>query len=343
MSAAVPQERDAAEALARAAELGVHRLSIPTPFPVGRVNAYLIDDDPLTLVDSGPNSARALDELERALAGHGRRIEDLERLVITHQHVDHVGLAGVLARRSEAEVTALSGLDRYLGDLRAEGAADDSFGERMMRENGIPDDIVIALRSTAATIRAWSSGVEVHRPLEDGAELVFAGRRLRVLYRPGHSPSDTVFWQEDGGVLIAGDHLIAHISSNPLLARPLAEAGEYAGERPHALVTYMDSLRRTREMELELVLPGHGDPVTDHRALIDSRFRLHERRAQRILGLVAEKPRTAHQVARILWGDLALTQAYLTLSEVLGHVDLLIADGSVREEEHDGVAVFSAI
>ena len=85
----------------------IHRLSIPTPFMVGRVNCYLIDDDPLTLVDCGPNSGKALDELERALGGHGRRIEDLERIVITHQHLDHLGLVDILARRSGEEVCAL--------------------------------------------------------------------------------------------------------------------------------------------------------------------------------------------------------------------------------------------
>ena len=94
-------------ALARAADAGIHCLAIPTPFRVGRVNTYLIEDDPLTLLDSGPNSGTALDELERALAAHGRRVEDLELIVISHQHIDHLGLVSILARRSGAEVAAL--------------------------------------------------------------------------------------------------------------------------------------------------------------------------------------------------------------------------------------------
>jgi glyoxylase-like metal-dependent hydrolase (beta-lactamase superfamily II) len=97
----------AERALALAAEAGIHRLAIPTPFQVGRVNAYLIEDSPLTLLDSGPNSAKAMDELEQALARHGHAVEDLELLIVTHQHIDHFGLASVLARRSGAEVAAL--------------------------------------------------------------------------------------------------------------------------------------------------------------------------------------------------------------------------------------------
>jgi len=104
----------------------------------------------------------------------------------------------------------------------------------------------------------------------------------------------------------------------------------------------MASLEQTREMDVELVLPGHGRPITDHRTLIDERFRLHARRAAKINGLIATQPRTAHEIAQELWGNVAVTQAYLTLSEVLGHVDLLLRDGLVTESEQDGVVRFSA-
>jgi hypothetical protein len=93
---------------------------------------------------------------------------------------------------------------------------------------------------------------------------------------------------------------------------------------------------------VELVLPGHGEPITDHRALIDERFALHRRRAEKIHRLIEERPRTAYELAQALWGNIAVTQAYLTLSEVLGHVDLLLNDGRVRELERDGVTVFEA-
>ena len=141
-----------------------------------------------------------------------------------------------------------------------------------------------------------------------------------MLHRPGHSPSDTVFWDAERAILIAADHLIAHISSNPLISRPL----DGSGERTQALVAYIDSLKKTREMPAEIVLPGHGEPITDHVALIDERLALHERRAEKLYGLIAEQPRTGYELAQALWGNVAVTQAFLTLSEVIGHVDLLI-------------------
>jgi glyoxylase-like metal-dependent hydrolase (beta-lactamase superfamily II) len=335
---------DAADraALARAAEAGVHRLAIPTPFQVGRVNAYLIDDDPLTLVDSGPNSARALDELEQALTAHGRRVEEIGLLVVTHQHIDHFGMASILARRSGAEVAALDRLAPYLGSFAEQADLDDRFATLAMLRHGIPAEMVTALRSVSATFRAWGAAVEVTRPLHDGGELRLRDRTLQVLHRPGHSPSDTLFFDEQRSILLSADHLIAHISSNPLLTRPLGADPEDGAPRPQALLTYIASLQATHAMDVELVLPGHGEPIANHRSLIDERMRLHERRAEKIYRLIAAQPRTAHEIAQEMWGNVAVTQAYLTLSEVLGHVDLLLEAGRVTETDKDDVAYFTA-
>jgi len=337
------------EALARAAAAGIRCMGIPTPFLVGRVNTYLIEDDPLTLVDSGPNSGKALDELERALARLGRRVEDIELVLITHQHIDHTGLVEIVARRSGAEVAALDLLAPYLSAYVEQAEADDEFAVTLMRRHGIAEDTVQALRSVSQAFRGWGGRAEIGRPLAAGSELRLRDRTLEVLHRPGHSPSDTIFWDAERRIVIGGDHLIAHISSNPLVTRPLPGTGDAepsgaasARERPRALMEYLDSLRATREMPVEIVLAGHGAPVTQHVSLIDERLALHDRRARRILRVLAERPSTAHEVAQRLWGNVAVTQAYLTLSEVLGHVDLLLADGRAVELESDGVVRFSA-
>jgi glyoxylase-like metal-dependent hydrolase (beta-lactamase superfamily II) len=323
---------------------GIHRLAIPTPFAVGRVNCWLVEDDPLTLFDTGPNSGKALDELETGLAVLGHRIEDLERIVITHQHLDHEGLLSILARRSGAKVCALEHLAPYLAEHGAAMERDDVLAEALMLRHGFPRDVVIALRSMAASVRGWGSSCTVSTPLPDGGTLPFAGRTFTVHHRPGHSPSDTVFHDAEHGVVIGGDHLIKHISSNPVIARAVGGRSGAPGDgRPRALLTYMRSLRETQAMEgVDVVLPGHGENVTNASALIDERFELHERRAAKIGRLLDKGPRTAYEIAQALWGNVAVTQAYLTLSEVLGHVDLLSERGMVSESEAGGVARFSS-
>src|SRR3954470_12547922 len=327
------------EALQRASEAGIHRLRIPTPFAVGRVNCYLIEDEPLTLVDTGPNSGKSLDELTRQLSALGRSLEDIELVVLTHQHIDHLGLVEIISSRSGAEVSAIDVVVPFIENFGNDVELEDRFAASLMLRHGIPEDVVTALRSVSRSFRAWGARAEVTRPLHDGEELRLRDRALEVQHRPGHSPSDTLFWDAERRILLCADHLIAHISSNPLISRPL----DGSDERPHALMIYIESLRRTRELPAQVLLPGHGEPITDHRALIDERFALHQRRAEKIHGLIAERPRSAYEIAQELWGNVAVTQAFLTLSEVLGHVDLLAADGRVREVADGDLIRFEAV
>ena len=327
MSSGPDREMKPEQALERARDAGIHLLRIPTPFAVGRVNCYLIDDEPLTLVDTGPNSGKALDELQRQLEELGHPLESIELVILTHQHLDHLGLAEIVSERSGAEVAAIDVAVPFFENFADDAERDDQHAAALMRAHGISDDVVVALRSVSRSFRGWGSHAQITRPLRDGETLELRDRRLEVQHRPGHSPSDTLFWDSERKILIAADHLLAHISSNPLLSRPL----DGSDERPKALLTYLASLERTRELPAEIVLTGHGDPVTNHRELIDERFAMHERRAEKIYGLIAEQPRSAHEIAQSLWGNVAVTQAFLTLSEVIGHIDLLIRDGRVAE------------
>jgi glyoxylase-like metal-dependent hydrolase (beta-lactamase superfamily II) len=339
-------DADSEQRLAAAAAVGIHRISVSTPFLVGRVNCYLIEDDPLTLVDTGPNSGNSLDELARGLHELGHSIEDLGLIVITHQHMDHLGLLEILARRSGAEVAAFGLLGPYLADFSASAIADDEFAMRVMLRHGVPAELANALKSVGEAFRAFGSSGRVTSPLRDTDQLTLRDRTLQALHRPGHSPSDTVFWDERRAILIAGDHLLAHISSNPVISRPLdadpASADDGGADRPHALIEYIASMRATRELPAQLVLSGHGPPVTDHAGLIDGRFRMHERRARKLHKLLVPEPLTAYELAQRMWGNVAVTQAFLTISEVLGHLDLLIADGRVSEDADGPVTRFQA-
>ena len=327
------------EALERAREAGIHTLRIPTPFAVGRVNCYLIEDEPLTLVDTGPNSGKALDELQNQLKALDHSIDDIELVILTHQHIDHVGLVEIIVEHSGAQVAALDKAVRRLANFSEDAELDDRFSAELMLRSGIPENVVVALQGVSRSFRAWGSRAIVTRPLADGETLKLYGRKLEVLHRPGHSPSDTVFWDSERKILLAADHLIAHISSNPLITRPL----DGSDERTQALVSYRESLLKTREMPAEIVLPGHGEPITDHASLIDERMRMTERRKEKIWRLISEEARTGHEIAQALWGNVAVTQAFLTLSEVIGHVDLLMNEGKVREVPDGEVVRYEAV
>jgi glyoxylase-like metal-dependent hydrolase (beta-lactamase superfamily II) len=259
-------------------------------------------------------------------------------VIITHQHIDHLGLVDIVAKRSGAEVAAIEAVVPFVENFGSDAERDDEEAAALMHRHGISEEVVTALRQVTGSFRAWGAKAKVTRPLSDGETLRMRDRALEVHLRPGHSPSDTVFWDADRRILIAADHLISHISSNPLITRPL----DGTSDRTQALVAYISSLRKTRELPAEIVLSGHGEAITDHAALIDKRFAGYERRAEKIEALIAEQPRTGYEIAQALWGNVAVTQAFLTLSEVVGHVDLLVNAGRVREVTDGDVTRYEA-
>jgi glyoxylase-like metal-dependent hydrolase (beta-lactamase superfamily II) len=322
---------------------GLHRLELPTPFAIGPVNCYVLRGDPLTLVDPGPRrdkTARALDE---GLAGLGLRVEDVELVVLTHQHHDHVGLAAEVVRRSGARVAGTPRLAAYLGAYEHEADRDDAYAVATMHRHGIDADARQTLDDISRSFRRYSEGVAVDAIVGDGGTIVAGGRTFTAYERPGHSPTDTVFLDASDGLMIGGDHLLERISSNPIAHVPIDGRDPVAvatGERRRALVEYLASLRATADFDADVVLPGHGAPFRGHRELIENREEMHARRARRILRSV-DGTRTAADIIGLLWRNLPVTQSYLALSEVIGHLDLLARDELVREvERDDGVVVW---
>jgi glyoxylase-like metal-dependent hydrolase (beta-lactamase superfamily II) len=322
---------------------GLHRLELPTPFAIGPVSCYVLRGEPLALVDPGPRRDKTAAALDAGLAGLGLRVEDVELVVLTHQHHDHVGLAAEVVRRSGARVAATLPLARYLGAYEHEADRDDAYAVAMMRRHGIDDDARQTLDDISRSFRRYSEGVTVDAVVGDGEEIVAGGRTFTAYGRPGHSPTDTVFLDAFDGLLIGGDHLLERISSNPIAHVPIDERDPVAvatADRRRALVEYLVSMRATAGLDAGVVLPGHGAPFRGHRDLIEKREDMHARRARRILRSV-DGTRTATDIIGLLWRNLPVTQSYLALSEVLGHLDLLERDDLVREvERDDGVVVW---
>jgi glyoxylase-like metal-dependent hydrolase (beta-lactamase superfamily II) len=319
---------------------GIWLLALPLPWPVGDLNCYVIDDDPLTLVDPGPLDAATLAALEEGLAALGHTVEDLGRIILTHQHIDHWGLAARLAARSGAEVCAHDGLVEWLAGHPAGRRAEDRVFACVMERHGTPPDVLAEAVGYHVADHPFAEPVTVTTPLGDGDVLEFAGRRLRALHRPGHSPSDTIFHDEEARIVIGGDHLMARVPSNPMIQPPLD--GSEVRERPRTFDEYLASLRATRALDVDLVLPAHGEVVEDPRAVIDDRLRRYDRTMGRVRDLLTPEPRTAADLTLALRGPVDAAVRYFALCEMLGHLDRLVAAGeAVEERGPDGIVRFA--
>jgi glyoxylase-like metal-dependent hydrolase (beta-lactamase superfamily II) len=157
--------------LAEQAERGIHCLPVPTPFAVGRINCYLIEGDPLTLIDAGPRSDRSLSELIAMVEDTGNRVEDIGLVVATHQHIDHIGLINAVVERSGAEVAALDKAAARLAEFGMNSEAEDDLAVSLMLSHGVSEDIANTLKSLSTTYRDYGDAVTVTRPLPDGGTL----------------------------------------------------------------------------------------------------------------------------------------------------------------------------
>lgn len=305
-------------------------IQIPLPLLyLGSVNVWLLRGEPLTLVDTGPANDEALESLEEQLGQHGFAIEDIELVLITHHHLDHSGLATAIKRRSGAEVAAHRGTALWGLRVRERAAAERQFTLALMASHGVPEHIVQGSQEFFDRILADSAPYETDRVLSDGDTVRAGGRTLRVVFRPGHSTTDTLFVDEINDDAFVGDHLLANITSGAELM-PTELPGD---ERRRGLLDYLANLRKTQAMRLATCCPGHGPTIDDHRALIDDRLAFHSSRLDRIAEHVADGCQTAFEIAQRLWSEeTAATQPVLVIWEVLGHLDVLVNRGTVREE-----------
>ncbi|HEX2051640.1 MAG TPA: MBL fold metallo-hydrolase [Actinomycetota bacterium] len=320
---------------------GVFRLVLPLPFPgLDRVNAYALrDGDGVTLVDCGifdpdPAGDHGWDELVAALAACDVAPGDVRRLVVTHPHVDHYGMAARLVERTGCELWMH---ERASEDVRVYAdprARTESLRAELAR-HGIDAHDAREL-TEFEDWRAFVSGVvDATRPVADRDTLEAGGRTWTIHHTPGHSRSHVCLFAAGDGILVSGDHLLGGITPH-IDFRP--------GDDEDPLGDYLRSLERVEELEPGLVLPGHGRPFEDGGARARSIARHHDRRLGSVVQVVRHEPRTASYVTQEIFGPALLNfQRRLALGEAIAHLDYLCRTGDVERGERDGTVFYRKV
>lgn len=311
-------------------------ISIPTPFYVGDVNVYLIREDPVTLIDVGPKTDEAAEALRRGLAGHGLAFADVQRIVLTHAHEDHCGLARqVRDAAKNAEIYLHQWESGHLvGRLSLEE------NRRLLLRSGVPEKAFDEMRSLYEEISLLTDALDPEDllPLTDGEELEFAGGTMRVLHTPGHTPGSCSFFREADRTLVCGDCVLKRITPNPILSPDPLDPDR----RFPSLAEYMVSLARLRELRPTLAYGGHGEPVTDFEEIFNRYVRAVDERQRRILSLIPATGATAFETARSVFPN-AVGQdvhRFLAISEAVAHLDYAEREGKLAVESKNGIEVY---
>ncbi|MDW5593152.1 MBL fold metallo-hydrolase [Conexibacter stalactiti] len=308
---------------------GIHRVELESGYVVGSVNAWLFEGDPFTLVDAGSLLPGAMQRLEAACAGIGRRLEEIEQIVLTHHHVDHVGLAASVAERSGAPVVALAQAATFLTDYDAQMARDFAFARVALELHGFGAEVAARAERELEAEARWAAAVRIDRSVAPGDVVEIGAGAFDVLHRPGHSETDTVFADARRGIVISGDHLMRDHASMPMFDRPIGVLADFAEEaaRCARLLDYRRSLARSRGDLDGLVIPGHGDCFDAPRDVIDRHLAFQDLQAREALELFGRgETLTACALAERLWPRTALEWAFLSASTVLGLLGRLEAE-----------------
>jgi glyoxylase-like metal-dependent hydrolase (beta-lactamase superfamily II) len=308
-------------------------VSVSTPFAVGPVNAYVAGR---TVVDPGPASGESWSALLDGLEAEGLAPEDLERVLVTHPHPDHFGLASRL-RDAGADVVATPPAAAIMADFPARLQYEQDFFTDFLQRCGLAAETARTVTQLPESFLPYAPSVETDHEVVDGDAVRVDGTELTVDQVAGHSPGEAVFAYDQDGERwgIVGDNVLAEITPNPLLQPP----PDPGAARPRVLPTYNESLERLAGAGYDRFLPGHRGAVDDPPGRIEAILADHEERTANVLDLV-NGPTTPAEVMTELFGDLPATEKFPGMSEAVGHLDVLEERGEVASEDRGGVLVY---
>ena len=307
------------------------------PFELRHVNVFLLrDGDRYTLIDTGLQTDESRQTLNRKLASLQVPLERISRILITHIHPDHFGLAGELRERAKANLV-IHRLEVALMEPRYARAQDlvHDVGE-WLNKNGVPKAEAEFLKTASMAAREFVTVVEPELLLEGAERLPLADSELEVIWTPGHSPGHCCFYWPARRLLFSGDHLLPKISPN---------IGLHPQSSADPLDDYFESLTRVDRLDVALVLPAHGDPFTDPHERIATIKRHHEERKTTLVRLASHGGKTGWQLAGELFAgirDRNVFQQRLALQETLAHCQALAVEGRLRKDVDGGLVSWRA-
>lgn len=309
-------------------------ISVPTPFYIGPVNVYLIKEDPITIIDTGPKTPEAIDALRAGLRTAGLSVSDIRRIVLTHAHEDHCGLARSV--RDEAKNAEVFVHSWETGHRAGRLEHDDSL--RLLMRAGVPEDELRTMRELYDQVRQYADALEDEHctELTDEAELEFETGALRVIHTPGHTPGSCSFLREADRTVIAGDCVLKRVTPNPVISPDPIDPSR----RFKSLAEYLVSLARVRSFAPTLVYGGHGEPIHDYEELFNRYLRAINERQATVLRLVPKNGVTAWEISRKMFPDADDVHRFLAVSEAAAHLDHAHSEGKIAVEMSDGREIY---
>jgi len=328
----------------------IFQLRIPLPIPaLKHLNAYLIRaKDQYILIDTGMGSDKAFEELSRQLAEIGVKPENLTGILVTHFHIDHVGLVPHLRKLSGAQLIVSAKTTEAVQLVRQ---TFESYWENLAntyKETGVPTELVeLMLKATPGYLyqAVYEELARPSRTLEDGEKISLGDYSFQTVLTPGHAPGHICLYEPEHRLLMAGDHLL------PTITPHVTQWDPRGGKESNALTDYLDSLEKVGKLDVDVVLPAHEELFKNHRKRISELKEHHKLRAMEMLSEIQEQGLTVYEIASRIhwdveyasWDRFPLFQKYLAVGETLAHLKFLEEQGRVRKSKRAETTLYRAV
>ena len=309
----------------------IKRISVPTPFKVGPVNVYVIEEDPLTLIDTGPQTEEAVQVLRSGLARLGHGLHAIKRIIISHAHADHFGMARFLAEESGAQVMVHS------WDAGAVSGPEDYVPfKKFLAAAGVPAEAGERMEMGTGRFRQYERRLETVDTLEDEDEILFEHESLVVVHTPGHTPGSICLLRRSNRLMFAADTVLKNITPNPVLNPDPIDPEK----RFQSLGEYLVSLARIKKIAPTLLKGGHGDDVEDYGEYFNRLVHFTNVRQTKLMSLLPDSGATAWDASLSLFPGARGENRFLALSETIAHLDYAVSDGKLSSRMEGRLEIY---
>jgi glyoxylase-like metal-dependent hydrolase (beta-lactamase superfamily II) len=322
----------------------VHPIAIPLPpdTPLLTANLYAVGSGPITLIDTGPKFPGALQFIREQMESAGFSFTDVERIIATHGHVDHTGLAAqIRAAAGHSVDICIRPEDHWL--ISPEHHREHMWSEeaeQLTAWAGVPEEVVKGIRRRFRFFQELCDPVDRVALLEDGDEFLASGQRLKIVHTPGHTAGSVCVYDAERKLLFSGDSIIKHITPNPLV-----EVKRFRAENPdyRSLPTFLNSLDTISRLDVRYAFPGHGEYVDDVNGVIATYKSHHRRRMDLVWRALEKRARPVYQLIGDVFPVVPEGDVLLAVSEIIVHLEVLVDEGRAQLVELGPPARFGAL
>ncbi len=307
------------------------RIELPTRYGMKTVNAYLFVKPEPVLVDCGEKTPATWKALQSALAKYDLAIKDIKKVIITHAHVDHMGMAGKIAKESHAEIWVNDYSYDWATNLEEMWQRRIALMKKLMRKDIPPNGQGMALKKMMisfmeAVTTTWDTIPKNQlRRFAIDDQLNLGGLDWEVIYAPGHSNTQTCFYQPAKKWLIAADMLL-RITPTPVMDVSIADPTK----RENSLFIMLQSFQKMADLEIEKVFPGHYEPFGNHRQLIQFQTDRIQMRKEETFSLIQNGKNRFFELFNIMYQNRMNMPG---MSMLRGYLDLLFEEDRIEIKE----------